>query len=324
MKRIVCALLVALLLYAAMSAASADPLFDEGVRNITCAQYGNRVNYAQIGDWTVSLGYLHEEERYCMIGQGPDSIRQALTVKMPGNGKIIPAGDGWIYYGEDEKGKHNWVFRKPGEGPQKLGLSIRDEVFFADADYIWYYKHLGTDISIRRLARKNNEVKMFGRTTGFVYAMMGSGDALAADRDKGLVQSWKDGKATTLYESDEPLLSVSTVGGSIWLGLEREIGLLEDGALDFRLPGYVAGMAGTTDQFALLLSISEASDYEVVLFNDVYQAYVRLGYVPASESAFIELQSDGNITVWGPERSVTFLIPPAEAWIPYGFYSNEG
>jgi len=324
MKRILCALLASLLLFAALVVASADPFFDEGVRAITGNEYGNRVHYAQIGDWTVSLGYMVEEERYCVIGQGPDGARAALTDRMPGNGKIVPAGDGFIYYGEDQNGKHNWVFRKPGEEPKKLELGITDEVFFADAEYIWYYTHVGAEISIRRLTRKGNAKKGFGRTTGFVYAMMESGDALVADLHKNRVQTWKDGRGTTLYEPEAPILSISTVGRSVWVGHEHEIGLLENGALDFRLPGYVAGMAGTTDQFVLLLSFPEGTDYEVLLLNDVYQAYARLGYVLASESAFIELQSDGDITVWGPEQSVTFVIPPAEAWIPYGFYEPGG
>lgn len=300
----------------------APALFDEGVRDITCAAFGNRADYATIGGWTVNRGYLMEQEIYCLIGQGPDGARTALTDTLPPS--FVPAGDSVIYYGKDENGKYNWVILEPKAGkPKRLSLGISDEVFYADADYIWYYTIVGEEISVRRLARKDASKKGFGRTTGSVVTMMEDGSALVADFHKNLVRSWKDSKGTTLYEPEVPILNVASAGRSIWVGHEREFGLLEDGKLGFRLPGQIVSMTGTTDQYVFLLSFPGSSAYDVVIFNDLYQAYARVGYVPASEDAFVELQPGGQMTVWGPEQSLIFDIPPAQEWIPYGYYDME-
>lgn len=296
-------------------------LFDEGVRDITCAAYGNRVDYAHIGGWIVSRGYLMDLEQYCLIGQEPGGRRAALTDTLPAS--FVPAGDALIYYGKDAKDKYNWVIRKPGEAPEKLSLGISDEVFYADADYIWYYTRVGEETSIRRLARKGGEKKGFGRTKGSPLVMLESGGVLVTDFDKNRIETWKDGKATTVYQPEKPIISVSSAGNSVWVEHEREFGLLEDGALAWRLPGHIVSMTGTTDQFVILLSFPGSNEYDVMIFNDRYRAYARVGYVPASENAFVELQTGRQMTVWGPEKSLIFDIPPADEWIPYGYYDME-
>lgn len=300
-------------------------LFDEGVRDITCKVYGNRVDYAQNGGWIISRGYLMEQERYCLIGQAPDGERSALTDTLPGS--FVPAGDAIVYYGKDANGRYNWVILEPGaDKPNRLDLGISDEVFYADADFIWYYTHVGAETSIRKLVRESGAREGVARTQGSVVALMESGGILVVDFENNevkIVKDNKEGKGSTLYMSEEPILSVSSVGKSVWVEHEHEFGLLEDGALAWRLPGHIVSMTGTTDQFVFLLSFPGSDEYDVVIFNDVYKAYARVGYVRASEYAFVELQPDCKMTVWGPEESLIFDIPPEEEWIPYGYYDVE-
>lgn len=301
-------------------------LFDDGIRDITCAAYGNRVDYARIGDWVIRRGYLEEREMYCLIGQTEHSGPVALTDELPGS--FVPAGDAVIYYGKDANGDYNWVLRDPeAEKPVRLDLGISDEVFYADEEYIWYYRSVGEEKSIRKISRKNGQREGIARTSGFVLVKMETGGILAVDFDTNeltLVKDHKDGTGSVLYKPEEPIHSVTSGGMSVWVQHdEREFGLLEDGALRFRLPGNIASVAGSSDQFVCLLSFPDSDEYDVMMFNDLYRAYTRVGYVPASENAFVELQSGGTLTVWGPEKSLVFDIPPAEAWIPYGFYDAE-
>lgn len=301
-------------------------LFDDGICDITCAAYGNRVDYARIGDWVVRRGYLMEREMYCLIGQAEYGEPVALTDTLPGS--FVPAGDAVVYYGKDADGRYNWVIREPNaEKPVRLDLGISDEVFYADEESIWYYTSIGAEKSIRKLSRKSGQREGIARTSGVVLVKMDAGGILAVDFDANeltLVKDSKDGKDSLLYKPEEPIVSVTSGGRSVWVQHDgREFGLLEDGALGFRLPGNIVGMAGSTDQYVFLLSFPGSAEYDVMMFNDLYRAYTHVGYAPASEDAFVELQPDGTIIVWGPEKSLIFDIPPAEAWIPYGFYDVE-
>lgn len=301
----------------------APALFDEGVRDFTCAAYGSRVDYAKIGGWTISRGYMMDVERYCLIGQAPNGELTALTDVLPMS--FIPVGDAIVYYGKDEKSNYNWVIREPGaEKATRLDLSINDEIFYSDKDHIWYYTHIGEEISIRKLTHKGWAREGVARAQGFVVSMLESGGILVVNFDKNEILCVKDGinvlKTTTLYKPEEPIISVSTAGRSIWVEREHEFGLLENGELTFCLPGHIERMAGTSDQFVLLVSFPDSEIYDVMIFNDTYRAYAWVGHVLASENAFIELQTGQKITVWGPEESLIFDIPPAEEWIPYGFY----
>ncbi len=297
-------------------------LFDDDVSLFTCAAYGNRSDCVMIGGFIISRGYSEETQRYCLISQGPDGARTALTDTLPA--AIIPAGDSFIYYGKDAQGRFGWVIRKPGNGPARLDLGLYDEVFYADMDAIWYYTIIGEEISIRTLSRKDGAHKGIARTTGHVVALMEDSGPLIVNFYKNLVQQRVDGKIAPLYQPDEPLLSVSSIGRTIWVEREREFGLWAEGGPSWWLPGNIVSMTGTTDQFVLLLSYPGSSTYDVVAFNDIYGAYARVGEVPATPDAFVEIQPGRSLTVWSPIQSLLFDMPPANEWIPYGYYDAEG
>lgn len=301
----------------------AGDLFDDAVRDFTCAPYGNRVDYAMIGGWVISRGYLPEAARYCLIGQKPNGARVALTDTLPSG--FVPASDAFIYYGEDENGDMRWLIRRPdAEKPERLNLLSDDEVFYADEAYIWCYTSIGANTTISRLPRKGGEKEEVAGTRGFVIAMLESGGVLVMDYQSNELKSVTVGGTTTLYApEDDLILNVFSAGKNIWVQLEKEYGLLEDGALQFRLPGTISTMVGTTDQYVLLAYFLGSGEDDVILFNDVYNAYARIGYAPSSGSELVELQPGPQLTLWGRERSLLFTVPPADEWIPYGYYDVE-
>lgn len=287
---------------------------DEDIRRITTQPYGGRVEYAHIEGWTVSRGYF--EDRYCLIGQRDGSSeRIALTANDPMS--FVPAGDRIIYYGEYAEGKYDWVIRNPDdEWPTVLELGVSDEVFYADEQYIWYYTLKGEETSIRRLQLSNNKKKGMGSTTGKVLTMMQDGSVLIYNYDEETIQLLKDGSFTSIYKG--AFQAISSTGRSIWVESDGQYGLLADGELTGLMPGMIMGGGGSCDQQVLLIAPYEnANTYDVMLFNENYNAYAHVGTVLASEDANIEIAAD-TITVWGPVESLTFNIPESDHWQPYG------
>ncbi len=296
--------------------ATVPDAFDEGIRKWTCAPYGNRVDFAQISEEALRRGFAGGHGYACLVGQRADHLDQVLTDDLPQ--EIIPAGDAFIYYGKDPKGEFGWVIRKPGEEPKRLNLGITDEVFYADAERIWYSTVMGEEIAIRCLIRKGYEKKGFGKTRGWVVSMMEDGGLLIFNRFTNLVQHWQNRKSTPLYQPEEPITGVVTVGKSIFVSHEQEFGLLEDGRLAWRLAGRIQDMVATSDQSILLVAHPNSPDLEMLLFNDTYQAYAWLGAVKASDQLFVELLPGNRVSVWMEGESYLFEMPLVDQWRPYG------
>ncbi len=304
-------------------------LFDEGVGTMVPAQLGNRADYAEISGWIIARGYFEAERRSCVIGY-PRCGGPPMALSETFSGGVIPAGDAFIYLERDAEGEAVWLLQEPDDIPQELPLTAMDNVFYADREKIWYATiddGDGSQKSIRTLNHKTNrkdDVVRLPSLQIYVLAMLADGGVLLYDHDSNSVLRWRDDIFTTLYEGNEPVLSVFSLGEEIWVELEREIGLLTDGALSFRIPGNIAAMAKANGQAVLLMSFPGSPDYDVLLLNDTYRAYVRAGYALVSEQPLVELRPDGEIVIWGDdEEQQRFEAPPASEWIPYGFYDVE-
>ncbi len=287
---------------------------DEDIRRVTSQAYGGKTEYAKIGDWTVSRGYL--DDRYCLIGQKDGSSqRVALSTNDPVS--FVPAGDSVIYYAEYAKGKFDWVIHNPDDdGPIRLALDADDDAFFADEQYIWYVTQKGGETRICRFSRLDEKKETMGSTPSHVYTMLKNGAVLVYDFDEETVQLFRDGRFTTVYQG--AFQAIATSGGGIWLERDGEYGLLVDGELNYMLPGHIMGGAGTSDQQVLLIAPYLDSDtLDVMMFNDVYQAYAYVGAVRSSNNSNVEIAAD-SITVWGAQESLIFDIPEVSYWYPYG------
>ncbi len=310
-------------------AANAHALFDDGVREIVPRAIGNAADYLDIGGWIVGNGFLPSGDfaliGYPTYGGAPRELCPQPQIDM------IPAGDAIIYlrkFGDDDA---KWVIHKPGEEPEKLPLSVMDSVFYADESRIWYSTigtGDGTQMSIRTLDRRTGQKEGLARFSSiqvFPVTVLDSGGVVLYDRENNRVEHWQDGKTTTLLETDESIVSVFSTGQCVWVELEHEIGLLEDGKLWFRIPGNVAQSFRAAGQTVLLLIFPGSDEYDVLVLNDAYRAYARLGYAPVAESAWIEPDGEGRIVVHAPmdAKGLPFDIFPASEWIPYGFYDAE-
>lgn len=296
--------------------------FDERVRHLTSLPVGNRCDWAQIAGYTVSRGYL--DDHYCLIEEREGSgERVSVTASDPQ--EFVAAGDAYIYYGQDQNGKFNWVIKKPGEDKvKKLELGISDAVFYADEDFIWYYTYIGEEISVRKLARKDNQKTGLLRTKARVVVMREDGGIVLADFDQNRVLSWKDKQFDTLYQPEEAIETVLSNGMHVCVQHADRFGLIRDGQLLFTIPGKITNLFScSSDQLALLVSPYEGSPrFDVWFFNEIYEAYAHVGSVLASDGTNIELLAD-QIIVWGPEESIEFSYPPVEAFLPYDGHASQ-
>ena len=294
-------------------------LFFESVREVTSQPWGGKVDFAYVGGWTINRGYF--DGGYCLTGIAPlDAVRIVLADSDPMS--FVPAGDSIVYYGEGTKGDWGWMLLTPGERrPMKMKLDVAAEVFYADDTNVWYYvSGKGESCTIWRMALDGSKKKKLGTVSGRVVTMMPDGRVLMVNFGKNRVQLWKDGKYETIYSPKQNIVSVVSTGIGIWVEHGDGYGLLEDGEIRFRLPGHIAGTAGSTDQFALLvLPEEDAEFFDVLMFNEIYRAYAEVGRVKRSDSTFIEFQKDQMI-VWGPEESQIFAYPIPELWLPYGYH----
>jgi len=303
---------------------------DVSVRTIVPRGIGNAADIVCINGWIICNGYLESSESYALKGYPPTGGDPINLGKMP-NVQLVPAGDAFIYLQPSDKGNPDWVLYTPGEEPKKLPLSVMDHVFYADETHIWYTTvgtGDGTNKSIRTLERKTNQKEGLARLESiqiWVVAVLDDGGILLYDRDNNLVRRWQNGKLETLLETEEQILGVFSTGQQIWVQLEHEIGLLENGTLWFRIPGTVTHMAQALGQTALLLSFPGSNEYDVLVLNDTYRAYTRIDYAPFAERMLIEITPNGQLIIRIPDDELhpLFEMPPDDAWIPYGFYEVE-
>jgi len=265
----------------------------------------------------ICRGYMEPLQRYCLINKPHGGTPEALTDSLPP--EIIPAVDAYLYRGDEALGEPAWLIRKPGEAPQRLDLSAYDTVFYANAEFIWYYTPVGEEIAIRQLSRQDNQKEGLMRATGHVAAVLGDGGVLTVDFNKNCMQKVKDGVIETLYAPEEQIVLVYTLGRNVWVEVGHAFGLFAEGGPSWWLPGHIVSATGAIDQYVFLIETPGADEYDVIMCNDQYGAYARVGRVPASEYAFVELDNDLTITVWSPIQSLLFDVPPPEEWIPYGY-----
>ena len=300
-------------------------LFDDGVQRITSGLWGNQADFAYIGGWAVNRGFF--QGQYRITGWTPDH-KERIILAENDTGSFAIADGALVYYGMDEKDVFGWLIGAPGgPAPRRLPIDVTDTVFYADDEYIWYYTYSKTDKpAIGRVGYDGKGKKNLGTVNGRVAAMMPGGEVLLADFAKNRVRLWKNGKYETIYSPKEQMESVTSLGKSVWVELGGWYGPLADGEITFRLPGKIAGVAGSTDQFVLLvLPKEDAAFCDVMMFNEVYRTYAPVGRIKRQEDMRIEMQ-ENQMIIWGPEESLIFEYPIPELWLPYGchdYFSAE-
>ena len=298
-------------------ARASGSLFDEAVSLITSSAWGGRVDFAHVAGWTISRGFF--EGRYCLTGISPIGERVVLSGIDPVS--FVPAGDTVVYFGEGTKGKYGWMALVPGERmPMELPLDAADEVFYADDQYIWYYRAGADNDTLRRMDHDGSHKKKLGTLKGKVVTITTGGDVVVVNFKKNRVQLWRNDRYETIYDPKEEIVSVVASDRHIWVEHDGEFGLLEDGEVRFRLSGRIAGTAGSSDQFAMLVLPYETADFfDIYLFNEIYRAYAPVGRGRRSDDTSIEFMQD-QLIAWGPEESTRFDYPIPELWLPYGYH----
>lgn len=296
-----------------------NALFDPGVQEYSSRPYGNAVECVIQGDWTIARGYYLDDYRITCVNQntyGRQVMTDAVMVF-----QFVPAGNGIIYYGEATKGRSSWLYKLPGDAsPYELPLTDKNSVFYADEQYIWYYTYgKGSERPISRMGYDGKNKKQLGKVNATVIAMMDDGSVLAAAYSKNQVILWKDGKSKVVYDPKKEITNVISTGRTIWVQHENDFGLLEDGEITFSMPGYIRSMGRTSDQMVFVVDPgNNAARYDVLMFNEPYRAWARVGDIMAQVNINVELEPTIWMTIWGPSESMVYMVPAPDQWLPYG------
>ncbi len=297
-------------------------LFNATVRNYTYSERGNASDYLWIDGWAITRGYLQSEDRFCAIGR-KGAFETPLPLSNTFPQAIIPAGNAFIFFSKNDKDDLCWMIQEPGKEPKKV-LGISDSVIYADETQILYLTvgtGDGTNISLRSIDRKTNKMEGLARFEALTWptAMLPDKSVLIYNQGENRVEAWKDGKTETLFETEEPLFGVYLFGKDVWAQFEHEIGLLENGNINFRIPGSVESVYQANGMAAVILSFPGSSEYDLVLINDLQKAYVRAAYIPAALTA-VEFHENEKLSVCQVEEKFEFDVPAESEWIPFGYY----
>lgn len=298
--------------------------FDIGVVDIEPEIYGGPVQCARVGNWTVAYGNC--DNHFCLFGYNWDNYEYHILAETIAS-SIVPAGDMFAYFGEVRKGKFGWLTRDPNvEKPRDLSLGDRNEIFWADEHFFYYYTYgSGAGGTYSRMDHDGKNKKKLGTLNGRPIAIMQDGKVIVFNSSKDRVECYtEDGTHSTLYDPGKEIMNVVTLGESIWVDHQNEFGLLEDGKLSFTFPGTLRCYAKTANQLIALLDRDRAR-FELLMFNDNYRAYARMGLPAAQNSVNLELTPGyiNRAVLWGSVDSIEFYAPPADNFLPYGCYSVE-
>ncbi len=290
-------------------------LYGESVRQMTSLTYGSSADCLAAGDWSVKSGY-EDDGVWRMRVEWLGFQRAALAER--GSMRVVPCGDRIVY----DSGDAGWMIRKlTGGEPTSLGLGRESDVLFSDGQCLWYASY-GEDgnATLGRMNHRGGRRVKLAAVSGGVVAMMRDGSALVQDTDENRLALWKDGQLTAVYEPEELIVRAVCYGRNIWVQHEGKFGLLQDGELKFAFSGTIVDAVGTTDQTAMLISQGEgAEQHELILFNEAQCAYARVGLVPASDGALIELRPPCGLKVWGPDWERQYATPARGEFMPYGY-----
>lgn len=295
-------------------------LFGPEIADIVANSYGGEAQYAQVGDWIAAYGNC--DDHFCVFGwnEHTKEYRILAETNVPG---IVPAGAVFVYYGEVKKGKYGWLLKNPDlEKPIDLGLGEMSTVFWSDVDHLYYFTYgKGSSTTYYRMDYTGKNKKKLGTLNGRAVAMTGDGGVVVFSAAKNRVEIWKDGAHTTLYEPEDAIASVVSIGHEIWVSHADRFGLLEDGRLDFQFPGSLRAHIATADHIIALLDDGSIR-LRLIALNEALGGYAEVGEVIAQDELAIEVTPGwfNRIVVWGNRESLEFHSPSADQWL---FYANR-
>lgn len=272
-----------------------------------------------ISGWTLTMGYTGAADRleWGILGQA-DFGEERVLLEGENPIGIVPCGDSFVYYGYGTDGRNHWLISKPMETPKALPLTWKDAVFYGDGNGIWYTSSSGgNDLIIRRMGLDGKNIRRMGTVRGTIRGVLTDSSIVLVDFAKRTVSTWKDGKTTVIYASDEPFRDVAATNETIWVIYEDHFGQIVNGVLSDDQEGYAISSARSGNQLVLLvLREFGAKEARVMLINDVLGAYADMGSVPYDIWSRVEMRAEGVI-VWGGESRTLSIPTSAATWMIY-------